>query len=474
MLKGLRHDLKIGHKEVIIRGRSRAIKGIPGLIDYVLAGDLEDRYLIQKTRMTRHMTKLLWNVQRYEQLNNTIVKKPVKFLRIMTQKHDATKNQETVHTQNDQEKFLTQRGEKEKVNMVVNLMKGMRLVATGKRQAPKTELLLTLMPSPLLQKSISVKGVNESLQISDVTSGLIWISDKENLVLTDTATGETLHYVDNSEDLGEGIHTINCKKELIYIDKDKNIIKLSEDKETTTTLIKNPDPEWILWCVYCSPSSGDILVGLYKNDINSLDSDAVQSMVTIMFNANIGKVMRYDNTGKHTNTISHNTQTIPHNDYTPRILYRKLTYITENNNGDVVVSDSSRYAVVVTSHEGIHRFSYTGPPSVPALPIPAFNDSKFSPHGICTDVLPHILVCDSYTRTVQMLDRDGQFLSYLLTKQTPGIGYIPHSLRYDVNNHVLWVGSWDNNTVSLYRYINRHLGKSHDLSLIACNYTTPG
>ena len=368
--------------------------------------------------MTRHMTKLLWNVQRYEQLNNTIVKKPVKFLRIMTQKHDATKNQETVHTQNDQEKFLTQRGEKEKVNMVVNLMKGMRLVATGKRQAPKTELLLTLMPSPLLQKSISVKGVNESLQISDVTSGLIWISDKENLVLTDTATGETLNYVDNSEDLGEGIHTINCKKELIYIDKDKNIIKLSEDKETTTTLIKNPDPEWILWCVYCSPSSGDILVGLYKNDINSLS-------------------------GKHTNTISHNTQTIPHNDYTPRILYRKLTYITENNNGDVVVSDSSRYAVVVTSHEGIHRFSYTGPPSVPALPIPAFNDSKFSPHGICTDVLPHILVCDSYTRTVQMLDRDGQFLSYLLTKQTPGIGYIPHSLRYDVNNHVLWVGSWD-------------------------------
>ena len=45
-----------------------------------------------------------------------------------------------------------------------------------------------------------------------------------------------------------------------------------------------------------------------------------------------GKVMRYDNTGKH-------KQTIPHNDNTPHTLYKSPRDITENNNGDVVVSD---------------------------------------------------------------------------------------------------------------------------------------
>ena len=95
MLEGLRHDLKIGHKDVIIRGRSKAIKEgqrLKDLIDDALAGDLEDRCIIQKTRMTRQINKLLWNVQRYEQLNNTMLKKPVKFLRVMTRKHDAKKN----------------------------------------------------------------------------------------------------------------------------------------------------------------------------------------------------------------------------------------------------------------------------------------------------------------------------------------------------------------------------------------------
>uniref|UniRef100_A0A8W8NUN6 Uncharacterized protein n=1 Tax=Magallana gigas TaxID=29159 RepID=A0A8W8NUN6_MAGGI len=31
----------------------------------------------------------------------------------------------------------------------------------------------------------------------------------------------------------------------------------------------------------------------------------------------------------------------------------------------------------------------------------------------------------------------------------------PWSLSYDVNTHRLWVGSWDNNKVCVYRYITR-------------------
>ncbi|XP_078320139.1 uncharacterized protein LOC144621211 [Crassostrea virginica] len=107
-------------------------------------------------------------------------------------------------------------------------------------------------------------------------------------------------------------------------------------------------------------------------------------------NTRTGKVMRYDNTGKYKHSI-------PHEDSTPHDLYKLPLFITENNNRDVLVSDSLRGVVVGTSGEGVHRFSFTAPPSGLGL----------LPRGICTDVMSHILVCDVITHTIQMLDRDG-------------------------------------------------------------------
>nr|XP_022287570.1 uncharacterized protein LOC111100197 [Crassostrea virginica] len=407
LLEGLRYDRKTGHKAVTIRGQSKAEKrgqGLKDLIDKVLAGDLEDRCIIQKTRMTRHMTKLLRYYHRYEQLSETMETRPVKFLRIMTQKHSPRK---------DTMKTI--------INMLVNLMKEIRLVPSGIPRRAGVEDLLTLLSSPVVQKSLSVTGVIACYHISCVTPDRVWVSDVNNLILTDTATGKQLHRVL----LGSitGIHAVNCEGELIYIDNERNMIKLCNDMKTTTTLIKHTDKTWEPYCVYCSPSSGDLLVGLWREDTDT------------------GKVMRYDNTGKY-------KQTIPHDDNTPHDLYTYPGFITENNNGDVLVSDFDRSAVVVTSGEGVHRFSYTGPPS---------GSRYFFPRGICTDVMSHILVSDLHTDTVQMLDRDGQFLSYVLTKQTPGMDYKPHCLSYDVITHAVYVGSLNNNTMSVCQYMNRHL-----------------
>nr|XP_022288007.1 uncharacterized protein LOC111100420 [Crassostrea virginica] len=413
LLEGLRHDRETGHKAVTIRGQSKAEKrgqGLKDLIDEVLAGDLKDRCIIQKTRMTRHMTKLLRYYHRYEQLSETMETRPFKFLRIMTRKHSPRK---------DDMKTI--------INMLVNLMKEIRLVPSGIPRRAEDEDLLTLLSSPVVQKSLSVTGVEYCYHISCVTPDRVWVSDVYNLILTDTATGKQLHSVEDSLGSGSGIHTVNCESELIYIDNEYNIIKLCNDMETTTTLIKHTDTTWEPWSVYCATSSGDLLVGMYREDTDS--------------RTNTGKVMRYDNTGEY-------KQTIPHNDNTPHTLYEWPWFITENNNGDVLVSDWDRRAVVVTSVEGVHRFSYTGPPSGSGL---------FYPRGICTDVMSHILVSDFNTSTVQMLDRDGQFLSYVLTKQTPRMDYIPWSLSYDVTTHAVWVGSNNNNTMSVCRYINQHL-----------------
>ncbi|XP_078339960.1 uncharacterized protein LOC111100506 [Crassostrea virginica] len=410
LLEGLRYDRETGHKAVTIRGQSKAEmrgQGLKDLIDEVLAGNLGDRCIIQKTRMTRHMTKLLRYYHRFEQLRKTMETRPFKFLRIMTQKHSPRK---------DDMKTI--------INMLVNLMKEIRLVPSGIPRRAGDEDLLTLLSSPVLQNFLSVTGVKRCWHISCVTSDLVWVSDRDNLILTDTASGKQVHSVEHSLHLGTGKHTVNCEGELIYIDKEHNIIELCNDMKSTITLIKHTDTTWEPRCVYCSPSSGDLLVGMRRRDTDPFT----------------GKLMRYDNTGKH-------KQTIPHNDSTPHILYESPDYITENNNGDVVVSDFFRQAVVVTSGEGVHRFSYTGPPS----------GSGLAPQGVCTDVMSHILVSDISTTTVQMLDRDGQFLFFVLTEQTPGMDHTLVGLSYDFNTHAVWVGSYNNNTMSVCRYISRHI-----------------
>ncbi|XP_078327819.1 uncharacterized protein LOC111117759 [Crassostrea virginica] len=218
LLEGLRHDRETGHKAVTIRGQSEAEKrgqGLKDLIDEVLAGDLEDRCIIQKTRMTRHMTKLLKYYHRFEQLSKTMETRPFKFLQIMTRKHTPRK---------DDMKTI--------INILVNLMKEIRLVPSGIPRRAGVEDLLTLLSSPVVQKSLSVTGVTDCYHISCVTPDRVWVSDynifsdNNNLILTDTATGKQLHSVEDSLSSDSGIHAVNCEGELIYIDEEYNIIKL--------------------------------------------------------------------------------------------------------------------------------------------------------------------------------------------------------------------------------------------------------
>uniref|UniRef100_K1Q913 Tripartite motif-containing protein 3 n=1 Tax=Magallana gigas TaxID=29159 RepID=K1Q913_MAGGI len=285
-----------------------------------------------------------------------------------------------------------------------------------------TETEKTLQGNKCMQKlmslefihSLTVTGVKCCRHSSFVSSDRIWISDIWNHPILTDSTGVPLHRVEDScSGSYGGLHTANSENELIYIDRNYNINKLSKDMKTTNTFIERTDSTWRPWCVYWSPSTGDLLLAMHDY--------------------RTGKVTRYNQCGQLTQTIQH--------DNTGLELYSVPHYITENMNGDVVVSDSS--AVVVTEREGRHHFSYTGHPS----------GSGLRPRGICTDALSHILVCDGRTKTVQMIDRDGQFLSHLLT-ELQEIGE-PGSLSYDVNTHRLWVGSLDNNTLCVYRYITR-------------------
>uniref|UniRef100_K1RWT6 Uncharacterized protein n=1 Tax=Magallana gigas TaxID=29159 RepID=K1RWT6_MAGGI len=252
---------------------------------------------------------------------------------------------------------------------VMESLSGIPTPGTEKPQQGN-QCLLKLMSPPELLHSHTLTGVEYCGHISCVTSDWVWVSDGNNLILTDT-TGDLVHRVEDSRSglHCRGFHTVNSESELIYIHRKHKINKLSKDMKTTITFIKRTYTTWRPQCLYWSPSTGDLLVGM------------------CYIHTGTAKVTRYNQSGQLTRTIQH--------DNTGRGLYRYPHYITENNNGDVVVSD--RRAVVVTEPGGRHRFSYTGPPSGLGL----------EPGGICTDALSHILVYDGRTKTVQMLDKDG-------------------------------------------------------------------
>ncbi|XP_065937108.1 tripartite motif-containing protein 2-like [Magallana gigas] len=428
LLTGIKADVKTCHTEFSPLQSKMLTKAqiLKDLIDYVVYDllnnvlcyfDFKHRCRKQKIKMSRHIGRLRRYEHRYVQPAFTFsALQFLSFTKTALRKDIKTALPQIHLTLHTRQLSMTESLKKEDV---MESLSAIQITERGNRRVGN-QCLLKLMSGAELHQSLTLKGVYNCFHISCVASDRGWVSDYvNNLIMTDT-TGVPLHRVEDScGGLYRGSHTVNSESELIYIDRNYNINKLSKDMKTTTTFIERTDSTWRLRCVYWSPSTEDLQVGMDNNDIKT-------GKVT-------GKVARYNQSGQLTQTIQ--------NDNTGRGLYSRPHYITENNNGDVVVSDSS--AVVVTKRGGRHRFSYTGPPS----------GSVLMPRGICTDALSHILVCDGRTKTVQMINKDGQFLSHLLTKSLE-MG-IPHSLSYDVNTHRLWVGSLDNKKVCVYRYITR-------------------
>lgn len=113
-------------------------------------------------------------------------------------------------------------------------------------------------------------------------------------------------------------------------------------------------------------------------------------------------------------------------------LYVCPTYIVENGNGDICVSDVR--AVVVTDAGGMLKFRYQGNSS----------KSNFDPYGICCDSLSNIIVADMNNDKIHMVDKDGEFLHHVTYE---GIR-MPRALSIDGNDH-LYVGEWDSDSIKI-------------------------
>lgn len=371
--------------------------------------DYKHSCLRQIVLMNKHLARL----ENYEHTYDWSATTPVKVLLSIKK----TKCHRLYLERHNNQMFLTELIRKEDA---INCINKIKKTDRGKRYEEK---FLKLMSFTKLHRSFSLSEVN-CYHISLVTSDLVWVSDNYDLFLSNTSTGKMLYCIDdlNSELFPRyGFHTVNSEGNLMYINMNFNINKLSTDLKTKTKFIETTSSTLKPICVYCSPLTGDLLVvytGIYSFTI-------IESNVT-RYNeiGELIQVIQYDNRGQS--------------------LFTLPCYITENNNGDVVVSDDG--AIVVTTHEGRYRFTYKGHSS----------ETRLWPQGICTDALSHILMCDKNTNTVQMLDRDGQFLTNLLIRPS-GI-FSPVSLCYDALTHRLLVGSSVDYKVCIYRYITREIG----------------
>ena len=238
--------------------------------------------------------------------------------------------------------------------------------------------------------------------ISVVTPDKLWVSNLWKLQQVD-GTGHVLRTpVDDGYKplgVGAGRHTVSVEGDLVFIARVRNSVqstasdwldiqyiynihKMTADGSITTLLtldLPNLSPR----CIHSSRINGDLLIGLSP-----------------------GRVMRWDVTGRNTGDIELDEE--------GQRLYERPDYITENKmNGDIVVSDEEKRALVVVDKSGQHRFDYKGQPT----------DQPFDPRCVCTDLLGRILVIhvkgkrSTVYHHISLLDQDGRFLTKLLNER---------------------------------------------------------
>lgn len=94
------------------------------------------------------------------------------------------------------------------------------------------------LESQTLHRSIRISGVENCNHISFVTSDQMWVNDRRNLILWNTDCGILHRLIDVYCGSNQGSHTVNSEGELIYIDRNYNINKLSNNRQIVSVFSK--------------------------------------------------------------------------------------------------------------------------------------------------------------------------------------------------------------------------------------------
>ena len=168
-----------------------------------------------------------------------------------------------------------------------------------------------------------------------------------------------------------GFYICLHNKQVVFSDNLNKAVRRVSDDDTLSTLFETKD--WNPFGI-TDTSSGDLLLCLRKDD---------QS-----------KVVRYNSTCTVLQEIQYDSQCQP--------LFQLAWYITENVNGDVIVTDLKRNVVVAVNRLGVFRYSYGGKKRTSELST------------VATNSIGHVFVTDFRGDKIHMLDQYGKFLRYIM------------------------------------------------------------
>nr|XP_022308598.1 uncharacterized protein LOC111114544 [Crassostrea virginica] len=337
-------------------------------------------------------------------------------LQVLQGRHTGIENHTTDKLRETEERILNQLQarmdgfEQQQTAMTTNLTDG--LSKLEKRLEDKFAVMIEHKKDtksrcfPLvLMSTIEVPGMYDICHISVVTPDRLWVSDRRKLQQVD-ATGHVIRTLDDEYqyDNEVGGHTLSVEGGLVFLAKVRNseqstasdglrsqygIHKMTADGSITTLLTLDL-PDLTPRCIHSSHINGDLLIGLSKDSFPWTD----------------GRVMRCNGTGRKIGDIELDEE--------GQRLYESPGYITENKmNGDIVVSDDKKNALVVVDKSGRHRFDYNGQPT----------ENSFHPKGVSIDILGRILVSHVELKRsrlvflISLLDQEGRFLTRLDKEQ---------------------------------------------------------
>ncbi|XP_078328805.1 uncharacterized protein LOC144623839 isoform X2 [Crassostrea virginica] len=220
--------------------------------------------------------------------------------------------------------------------------------------------------------------------------------------------------------------SVTRERELIYSDSNSGTVKIVRHGKSET-LITTPQG-WTPRNLSCT-RSGDILVHMYKRNMFLLLSGSGTKNKIIRYQGqNIKQEINKDEQGNPIFKDGHYS-----------------LFMSENNNGDVCVSDRNADIVVVVDNTGRVRFRYDG--------TPARREKSFAPRGIATDALSQMIVSDYNNNCLHILDQNGQFLGFLRFVDDCGLER-PDGLSVDSEGR-LWLGLYETGEIKVLKYMEQ-------------------
>lgn len=217
-----------------------------------------------------------------------------------------------------------------------------------------------------LTSTITVPNLSAIHHIAYVKPGNLWVAGGSTLMEIDLA-GNLIQTVDDAL-WYHGCFAVTENGDLFYIGKDGHSIKRKSSVETST-IVDLPDNVFIT-CICISQKEGDLLL-VTRNNLKTQQHRVVRYDIK----ENISHVVLDDSIGDP---------------------YKAPVYITENRNGDIVVSDQGNNAVIVVNSAGQNRL------------IIKKRYSGLCPCGLATDDSGNILVVEGNKELyIYVFDQDG-------------------------------------------------------------------